>query len=276
MVNIQCFFITLGTLLLLALGGCTQQVPILKFDHEPTAESYDFLWSSPDDPYLKRLRTEYELDKIIAGSKSDYEKVQTICHWVHGLWEHHGDNTPKNDDPISILQEVKQGKRFRCVEYAIVISGCLNALGIPSRVLSLKTEDCETKNSGAGHVVAEAYLRDMNKWIMVDGQWDIIPLLDGTPLNAIELQNALAQKLPGLNISSLSGNKADEYFEWIAPYLFYFDIPLDNRVGVPDRSPKRLMLVPIGVKEPKVFQRKWPIRNTIYTHSARAFYVKPK
>jgi len=276
MVNIKYTLITLGLVLMLALAGCMQAVQILKFDYRVTDESYDFLWSYPDEPYLKSLRMEYELDKIVDGSNSDYEKVQAICYWVHGLWEHHGSNEPQNDDPISILQEVKQGKRFRCVEYAIVINGCLNALGIPARGLALKTEDVETRRSGAGHVVVETYLLDINKWILVDGQWSVIPLLNGTPLNAVELQNALAQNLPGLTIWSPSEIKADKYFRWIRPYLFYFDIKLDNRVGVPDRLSKKLMLVPIGAKKPKVFQRKHPIGDVIYTHSVRAFYTKPE
>lgn len=292
MVKIQYSLIALALVVVLVITGCgwyyvhplsyflfredMPQVQILKFDEVPTAESYDFLWSHPDEPYLKRLRAEYELDKIVAGSNSDYEKIQAICLWVHGLWKHHGFNEPQKSDPISILQEVKQGKRFRCVEYAIVINGCLNALGIPSRVLGLKTEDVESRRYGAGHVVIEAYLQDINKWILIDGQWYVIPLLNGTPLNAVELQNAIAQKLPGLNILSLSETKPDEYFRWIGPYLFYFDIRRDNRVGVSDRSRKKLMLVPIGANKPKVFQQKWPIGDVIYTHSVYAFYTIPE
>lgn len=262
--------------LLWASGGEAQQVPILALDHGPTSESYEFQWSHPDEPYMRALRTVFELDTLIVERKSEYEKVQAICHWVHGLWEHHGDNTPQYDDPISILQEVKQGKRFRCVEYGIVINGCLNALGIPSRVLALKTEDAETRETGAGHVVAEVYLRDLGKWVLVDGQWEVIPVLDGVPLNGVELQEALAQNSSGVNVLSFSGTAADVYLWWIGPYLFHFDIPLDNRVGIPGRSQKKVMLVPIGAKNPTVFQRKYSLGDMRYTHSVRAFYAPPE
>lgn len=161
------------------------------------------------------------------------------------------------------------------MEYSIVISGCLNALGIPSRVLALKTEDVETRKLGAGHVVAEAYVRDPDKWILIDGQWDVIPLLNGIALNALELQQAFAQNKPGLDIHSGSQSKPTEYFKWVRPYLFYLDVSLDNRVGIADRSGARLMLVPVGAKKPTVFQREFPIGEMLYTHSVRAFYAKP-
>lgn len=274
MAHPRFYFLMLG-FVLWGTGGEAQQIPILTFDQSPTSDSIEFQWSPPDEPYLRTLRTMFELDALVAEKKSELEKVQGICRWAHGLWEHNGDNTPKQDDPISILQEVKQGKRFRCVEYAIVINGCLNAVGIRSRILALKTEDMETRESGAGHVVAEAYLRDLGKWVLVDGQWEVIPVVDGVPLNGVELQRALAQQTPGVSVLSFSGTEADAYLRWIRPYLFYFDLPLDNRVGVPDRSNKRVMLVPMGMKEPTVFQRKYSLGDMMYTHSDRVFYAQP-
>lgn len=43
---------------------------------------------------------------------------------------------------------------------------------------------------------------------MVDGQFDVIPLLDGRPLNAVELQRAIAGGAKGLSVASLSDTKA--------------------------------------------------------------------
>jgi hypothetical protein len=255
------------------------QVPNLKFTDEPATLSYSFQHSTPSDPYLINLRTEYRLNEVVAGTKSDYEKVRLISKWVRSRWQHNGNNEPQKPDPISILQEAAGGKQFRCVEYSIVLSGALNSLGIPARVTGLMMQDAETRESGAGHVVAEAFLADLQKWIMVDGQWDVIPVLNGKPLNAVELQLALAEATPGLTVYSFSGTQPQEYFKWITPYLFYFDTKLDSRLGV-ERQPylrhsETLMLVPIGAKEPQVFQRKWPLKNMQYTHSLWVFYAKP-
>lgn len=246
----------------------------LKFTDEAVALPYAFRRSTPGDPYLTKLRTSYELDGVVAGQRSDYDKVRAVSRWVRSRWEHNGDNEPRKADPISILQEAAEGKRFRCVEYSIVVAAALNSIGVPARVLALKTEDVETRESGAGHVVAEAYLTDAQKWIMVDGQWDVIPTLKGRPLNAVELQDALARRAKGLSVESFSGARADEYFKWVAPYLFYFDVRFDSRYEV-ERQPHSLMLVPVGAKEPAIFQKKWPLKNMIYTRSRLAFYAKP-
>lgn len=245
----------------------------LEFTNERVRLPHAFVRSTPGDSYLTRLRAEYGLDKVVAGERSDYGRLRAVSRWVRSRWEHNGSNEPQKPDPISILREAAEGKRFRCVEYALVLSAALNSIGIPARVLALKTEDAETRESGAGHVVAEAYLSDRGKWVMVDGQWDVIPTLRGRPLNAVELQRALSRRQRGLGVDSLSGADAAEYFAWVAPYLFYFDTKFDSRYEGA-RQTQSLMLVPVGAKQPTVFQRKWPLRM-VYTHSVRAFYPKP-
>ncbi len=263
-----------------AISNYGQQVSIarLKFTDEE-AGLPSFKYNTTSDPYLIRLHKEYKLNEVVTGAKSDYEKVRRISRWVRSRWEHNGDNEPQKSDPLSILQEAAGGKRFRCVEYSIVLSGALNSLGIPARVTGLMVPRAETQESGAGHVIAEAYLADLQKWIMVDGQWDVIPVLNDKPLNAVELQRALVEATPGLTLYSFSGTQPQEYFAWVAPYLFYFDTKVDSRIGV-ERQPysrhsEALMLVPIGAKEPRVFQGKWPLKNMQYTHSLRVFYAKP-
>ena len=105
---------------------------------------------------------------------------------------------------------------------------------------------------------------------MVDGQWDVIQTLKGEPLGAVEFQRAPARGAKGLGVDTFSDVKADGYYGWGAPYLFYFITKFDCRYGV-QASRKELVLVPVGAKEPKVVQRKWPIGDVVYTNSLRAF-----
>ena len=237
-------------------------------------ETHPFRFSVPGEPYLAKLRTQYQLDEVIAGTASDYEKVRAVSRWVRSRWRHNGRNQPRRSDPISILEEAEEGKRFRCVEYSIVGSAALSALKIPARVLALKTADVETRESGAGHVVIEAFVAEFDRWIMIDGQWDVIPVLNGKPLNAVELQRALAERAAGLGVESFSDIDPNGYFAWVEKYLFYFDVRFDQRLGH-KREPGGLMLVPLGAKEPKTFQRTSPISGMTYTHSVRAFYAPP-
>jgi hypothetical protein len=167
------------------------------------------------------------------------------------------------------------------VEYSIVTAACLNAVGLKARVLALKTKDAETMQSGAGHVAVEVFLSDIGKWAFVDGQWDTMPMLHGLPLNAVEFQEAMAQHYGKLVINSRSNVDKSMYTEWVYPYLYYLDIAFDNREtsagrNFDSKSKSRLMLVPIGAKEPKVFQIKAKIENCYYTNGLADFYEPPK
>lgn len=274
---------TLLTTALFYWGACTltttataqARSAALSFSTTPdTGQEYTFRHSAPTEPYLTTLRTTYRLDSVVAGNTTDLARVQALCAWVSQQWKHNGSNTPRQSDPASILQEAAQGKQFRCVEYGIVLSGALASLGIPSRVLALKMADVETRKVGAGHVLTEVWLRDQRKWVLVDGQWDVIPFLGGVPLNAVELQKALAERAPGFTVQSPRGTTAKQYARWILPYLYYFDTSFDQRFGV-KHEPGALMLVPAGASNPTVFQRKYPLSNLTYTNSVASFYAPP-
>ncbi len=251
----------------------------LTFADGASGESYPFRHRLPGDPYLTRLRSEYGLDGVVAGTSDDEGRLRMIRAWVHGRWQHDGWNEPERSDAISLLREAERGARFRCVEYSIVLAAALSALGIPARVLGLRTQDAETRESGAGHAVVEAWLPDRHTWVMADGQWDITPVAGGAPLNAVELRQALARDAAAVDIdTSASDAGRNDYLEWIAPYLCYFDVPLDNRCDALQPDPQgteRLMLVPVGAKEPRVFQRRWPLRGVTFTRSLQTFYAAP-
>ena len=261
----------------------------LEWDYEQEVAPLEIIMDDPDDPNMVRLREEYHLEEVVSGAADDYEKLRLLTKWVHDRWQHSGDNKPSKSDPLTILKEASDGKSFRCVEYAIVIAGCARALGMPSRVLALKRADVETAKSGAGHLVAEVWLRQFNKWVFADGQMDAIPEEDGVPLNAVEFQDAIARKAKdregvGLNIRCSSKSKrgpiaGENYIHWVAPYLYYFDFNLDQRFFGESYEERRYspvkgktMLVPKGAKNPTVFQQKTPIKNCTYISNPKAFY----
>jgi hypothetical protein len=233
-----------------------------------------------NNEYLNLLRSKYPIDSLIKGTKTDTEKTLKILNWVHNQWQHNGNNEPLKSDAISILEEAKEGKNFRCVEYGIVATACLNSVGLKARTLGLKTKDVETRQSGAGHVLSEVFLNDLKKWVLIDGQWDAMPVLNGTPLNAVEFQKAITENFKELEIRSLSNLSKNRYIDWIYPYLYYFDISFDNRKGINAdekeiNGKSQLMLVPIGATKPKIFQIIHKIDYSLYTNSLNDFYAPP-
>ncbi|RYZ27361.1 MAG: hypothetical protein EOO10_12945 [Chitinophagaceae bacterium] len=167
------------------------------YDATPKKPAYQFWYENGNaNAFLQQLKTQYPVQQLVQGLSSDSAKALRILKWVHDQWKHDGSNEPKKKDALSILQEVKEGKRFRCVEYGIVTTAALNAIGLPARVLALKTKDVETTASGAGHVLLEVYLKDLNKWALLDGQWDAMPVLNGKETLGVIKKDASLNDVP--------------------------------------------------------------------------------
>lgn len=254
----------------------------LVFDTVSRNASFSILYEqNNDNEYLGRLRSLYPIDSLVRNKKTDMQKALVLLSWVHNQWQHNGDNQPKKYDAISILEEVKEGKNFRCVEYGIVLSACLNAIGLKARTLALKTKDVAITQYGAGHVLTEVYLNDLKKWVLVDGQWDAMPVLDDVPLNAVEFQRAIATDYKNLKIMSHSGTSKNNYTSWIYPYLYFFDVSFDNRQNKKGgqktvEGKSSLMLVPLFAENPTIFQIDDTIDYCVYTNAVNEFYAAPQ
>ncbi|MBT9393809.1 transglutaminase-like domain-containing protein [Hymenobacter sp. NST-14] len=235
---------------------------------------YPFEFSSPTTPYLTRFREMFGLKGVIGKETSDLGRARALCEWVHFRLEHDGHKSFKSQDPFAILKAAQAGQQVQCVEYGLVLAAAFNAVGIPARPLYLKAADVQTRRSAAGHALAEAWLPDLGKWVMVDAQANIIPLLGSKPLNAVELQQALLAKRDDLTVLSSTRAPAGSYFRWVDQYLFYFDTVMDNRYDVKSAR-TGLMLVPVGAHKPVVFQRTESIHNIRYTNSVATFYASP-
>lgn len=120
-------------------------------------------------------------------SPSAWETALATLAWVTRRWRHANAHM-EVDDAVECLRRVDEGQRFACVEYSLVLSQSLNALGIPSRRLSLMQANYHT-GLGRGHVVSEAWIDDLNRWVVLDGQNGLYWTDgDGAPLGAVELQ----------------------------------------------------------------------------------------
>lgn len=241
---------------------------------EQLEEMKDFkTWKVYGNKYLTKLKETYQLEELTKDCKTDLEKVEVITKWVSGLWRHDGENEPKRNDPLYILdQVVNNGQQYRCVEYGIVIAGCLQALGMDCRQLCLKMEDVETIETGAGHVGSEVFLEDLQKWIFIDGQWGAIPMLGDTPLNAYEFGQALQNPGSDLEVKWVNNvyNATDQvYFDWVKPYLFYLDTNYLDKIG----RRKYVMYVPETGKEVTIFQKTHKIYMDHYTRNIKEFYL---
>jgi hypothetical protein len=129
-----------------------------------------------------------ELQRAIPRpEKTAWATARQLLVWVSGRWQHDGARRVERDDAVHVLERVAAGERFACTEYAIVLSQGLNALGIPARRVSLRQADHHF-GVGKAHVVSEAWIDDLGRWVLLDGQNGLFWAdVDGTPLGLADL-----------------------------------------------------------------------------------------
>lgn len=237
---------------------CVWRPDRLVFDESPGSEAPPALRPAADDVESRKLREAYALDSVVKGCTTDLERVRAMCRWVHGRTSHDGWNAELPGDALGLLRAAEKGAHWRCVEYGTVLSGCLEAVGIPARSVGGRARDVETILAGAGHVFAEAWLEDRRRWVFVDAQEDLVAIdADGTPLNSAQFRNALARPAP-----------AFEYPRALAFCLYFFDYG-----GL--EGGKRLTLAPVGSAMPTKFQRQPTGTPDIFTHRTADAYRAP-
>ncbi len=116
--------------------------------------------------------------------------AEMLLGWVTDRWRHSGDSHDTSDDANVVLDRVEQGERFACVEYTVVLTQALNVVQIPARPISLFRLGYHA-GLDTGHVVTEAWIDDLGKWLVLDGQNGAVWRdADGVPLSVLELQQA--------------------------------------------------------------------------------------
>lgn len=261
------------------------------FEADPLAHTtaakntaWEIKYQDGSSAYIEELQNKYPMSEMTAGLGSDQEKVLAVLNWTNQQWEHDGNQSPKKNDAISILDEVKEGGRFPCFAYAIVLRDQLTALGFKARTIYLKTADAATSNRPPGHVATEVYLQDIGKWAFIDGQFNVMPTLKGVPLNAVEFQAAISHHIADFKLETLnkeSPTTKREYVDFVFDYLYYFDTTLDNRYDSKERfsieGKRSLMLVPKGAKAlTRINFWDMEVDYCLYTGSMQDFYAKPE
>lgn len=117
------------------------------------------------------------------------------------------------------------GERFACVEYTIVLSHALNAAGIPARGVSLYGAHHHV-GIGKGHRVSEAWIDELGRWVLLDGQNGAI-WTDGGTDEALGVRKLHRRFLAGEPRPRLAGSAKEfdeddmdewwSYFAGIAP-----------------------------------------------------------
>ncbi len=127
--------------------------------------------------------------QLPAAQPSAWDTARGLLEWTRRRWEHANDHV-EHPDAVDVLERVGAGERFACVEYSIVLSQALNAIRIPARRVQLRQANHHI-GWGRGHVVSEAWIDDLDKWVVLDGQNGAYWVdTDGAPMALLDLQAA--------------------------------------------------------------------------------------
>ena len=148
------------------------RVYLTSLEQPDTLGSLSYFPNDPlDSVQVKKLRSYTKIDKLISKKRTDFNQALEIAKFTSEAWGHDGFNSnPKKQDALTILKLADQGASFACVQFASVFVQLCQSVGIPARVLQVRTKHPDLGSSGHGHVTAEYFDCKMGKWIWMDPQ----------------------------------------------------------------------------------------------------------
>lgn len=167
--------------------------PSVAFTHEDFAK-------------LAPWKTRFELETVVAGAATEFEKQLRLMRWAYeipikGLDPYHWsyDDLPllKKDAQGRILKDTAFQAQSRrrdghCLYSNLTLIGACLAMGYPARWVNIATM------STYGHEVAEVWSNDFDKWVFLDATRDyfIYDPETGIPMSLLEINERLSEIIP--------------------------------------------------------------------------------
>jgi hypothetical protein len=163
----------------------------------------------------------------------NWKTVDTIAalrHWARTqqpsdrqLWNFPRDADPGDVDPGILLEQQHSLMPGACRRFAYILAGALVSVGIPARLVSLQAFFTD----GSGHVMVEAWVADLNKWIVVDPTGDTMFIVDHHYASLLELRKVLLSSSRDRirferNGSILEPNPTIKFYTRISKHAFVF------------------------------------------------------
>ncbi|MCE5251790.1 hypothetical protein LLG96_16395 [bacterium] len=161
-----------------------KNIHVTEIDNPPVKyPSVPWEWEPWDRPELTTLRKRENLDKVIAGSRTELEAQMKLLDYARKRWQW----TPPNPeypewDALSIVERVnKGGGGGMCIQENLFFVGLCMVYGWQGRLIGVD-----------GHEVCEVWNDEYGKWIYFDAFFPNHILCDihtGEPLSFLELHN---------------------------------------------------------------------------------------
>ena len=138
--------------------------------------------------YVKEKGIDVENKHDFATACALMKKTAEVIHHDGVNYSHDNDN---NGTIAQFQFAEKQGNYTNCRGIAIIFAGVLRAYGYKANVVECWPEKSDAPDI---HVVCEAFIEELNKYVLLDVTNNLVLFLDGTPLSIIELRDAIVQE----------------------------------------------------------------------------------
>jgi hypothetical protein len=172
------------------------------FELRPAPEGYRY--EDYESAYLRELRRRFQLDGVVAGAHTEWERQLRLMRWVYDV-----PLVPDNQkqifpwDPLAWvdarrLRDAAAARPYperrrdaMCLYSNVCLVAALQSLGYPARHINMAAEGV------SGHEIAEVWSNQFDKWIHLDATLDLFwyDKGTGTPVNTLEMHKALADRL---------------------------------------------------------------------------------
>jgi hypothetical protein len=203
------------------------------------------------DVFPKEFNEKYKI-KEKAGCGNDLSRAINILHWISNNIQHNGTKPiPEEIDSLALFDNA-WGKGYdfgiNCRFLSILLADCLLSIGLFARPLYLMPFSPYDEDN---HVVTQVFIRELNKWIMLDPSFDAYVMnQEKEMLNIFEIRDLLSNQEAIIFNDEIRHNddkwQIDEpyYKEYLAKDSFY--IETYEKVGCynPNNIGKHLYICP--------------------------------
>lgn len=188
-----------------ASGGADTQVGahVVEFSNRRvTRSSVQYTWEDPSA--LRDLRQRFELDDLLEGAATEFERHLRLMHWAYRIpigrlnpyaWRYQ--DLPQlertADGSIKLLGPYDEPRRQgHCLYCNFTLIAALLSFGYPARWVNMSSKHTY------GHEVTEVWSNDYDKWVFLDATRDYYMVDPDTavPLSLREIGDRVAELLP--------------------------------------------------------------------------------
>jgi hypothetical protein len=250
-----------------------------------------FTYQSPDDPNLRKIRQDLNLDSI-AGPGSELSQIFNLLHWIHVLVRHDGSSTnPTSKNAIDLINVCKAENRgVNCRMLATILNECYLSMGIKSRYITCMPKETEFDDC---HVINMVFSTELDKWIWIDPTTDAYVMDEkGNVLGIQEVRERLVNGQPLILNADANWNREllqtkEDYLEYyMAKNLYRMQTPLvseyNTETWASGKEVTYVELLPLDgleqtpQKEEKIIESTG-VKFTYYkTNNPNLFWAKPE